>query len=89
MAGCQRRRATLRSESGPDCEDGGCPVSNVDRPYWRKSSRSSPNGGNCVEVAHSLGGVVLVRDSKDKTGPVLTFEPTAWRAFIEMTRNVA
>ncbi|MGW0501576.1 DUF397 domain-containing protein [Micromonospora sp. NPDC003241] len=49
---------------------------------WRKSSRSSANGGDCVEVADNLPGVVGVRDSKDPTGPALTFGPTAWRTFI-------
>jgi hypothetical protein len=48
---------------------------------WRKSSRSSGNAGNCVEVAANLPGVVAVRDSKDPTGPALTFTPAAWRAF--------
>ncbi|MDW5329864.1 DUF397 domain-containing protein [Plantactinospora sp. KLBMP9567] len=55
---------------------------------WRKSTRSSPNGGNCVEVARNLPGIVAVRDSKDVTGPVLAFAPTAWRAFVgEVTRR--
>ncbi|MFF0313058.1 DUF397 domain-containing protein [Micromonospora sp. NPDC005252] len=49
---------------------------------WRKSSRSSGNGGNCVEVADNLPGVVRVRDSKDPSGPALAFAPTAWRAFV-------
>ncbi|MGK5519997.1 DUF397 domain-containing protein [Micromonospora sp. URMC 107] len=49
---------------------------------WRKSTRSSSNGGNCVEVADNLPGVVAVRDSKDPTGPALTFSPVAWRAFV-------
>ncbi|WFE51301.1 DUF397 domain-containing protein [Micromonospora sp. WMMD1155] len=49
---------------------------------WRKSSRSSGNGGNCVEVADNLPGVVGVRDSKDPAGPALTFTSTAWRAFV-------
>jgi hypothetical protein len=40
------------------------------------------NGGSCVEVADNLPGRVLVRDSKDRTGPTLTFDPTAWRTFI-------
>jgi hypothetical protein len=30
---------------------------------WRKSSYSGGNGGNCVEVAGNLRGVVAVRDS--------------------------
>jgi hypothetical protein len=36
---------------------------------WRKSSFSSSNGGNCVEVAPALGAI---RDSKNPSGPVLT-----------------
>ncbi|GIG91271.1 DUF397 domain-containing protein [Plantactinospora endophytica] len=52
---------------------------------WRKSTRSGNNGGNCVEVASNLPGVVGVRDSKDRQGPVLAFAPDAWRAFV---RNV-
>lgn len=48
---------------------------------WRKSRRSGSSGGNCVEVADNLPGVVGVRDSKDPAGPALTFGPTAWRAF--------
>ncbi|MEU4715254.1 DUF397 domain-containing protein [Micromonospora purpureochromogenes] len=49
---------------------------------WRKSSRSSGNGGACVEVADNLPGIVCVRDSKDPTGPALVFAPAAWRAFV-------
>ncbi|WP_446211792.1 DUF397 domain-containing protein [Micromonospora sp. IBSANI012] len=49
---------------------------------WRKSSRSSGNGGNCIEVADNLAGIVGVRDSKDPTGPALAFAPAAWRAFV-------
>ena len=36
---------------------------------WRTSSRSS-NGESCVQLAVSSGGV-LVRDSKNPTGPML------------------
>lgn len=49
---------------------------------WRKSRRSGPNGGGCVEVADNLPGRVLVRDSKDQAGPSLTFAPAAWRSFL-------
>ncbi|MGC4748823.1 DUF397 domain-containing protein [Micromonospora sp. DT201] len=49
---------------------------------WRKSTRSSSNGGDCVEVADNLPDVVAVRDSKDPTGPALTFAPTTWRVFV-------
>jgi hypothetical protein len=49
-------------------------------PVWRKSSYSA-NGANCVEVAN-LPGVIAVRDSKDVTGPELTFTGQAWSAFV-------
>jgi hypothetical protein len=48
---------------------------------WRKSSYSSGNGGQCVEVARNLPGVVAVRDSKDPAGPKLAFTPAQWAAF--------
>ncbi|MEO3817760.1 DUF397 domain-containing protein [Plantactinospora sp. B24E8] len=54
---------------------------------WRTSTRSSSNGGDCVEVADNLPGRVLVRDSKDRTGGTLVFTPTAWRSFVSSTRQ--
>ncbi|MFI6265812.1 DUF397 domain-containing protein [Micromonospora sp. NPDC051006] len=53
---------------------------------WRKSTRSGTQG-ECVEVADNLTGVVGVRDSKDRGGPVLTFDPWAWRSFVEFARR--
>jgi len=49
---------------------------------WRKSTRSNSSGGDCVEVADNLPGLVAVRDSKDPTGPALTFGTGSWRAFV-------
>jgi hypothetical protein len=49
---------------------------------WRKSSYSNQKGGNCVEVASGIPGLVPVRDSKDP-GPLLTFTGAAWSAFTE------
>lgn len=37
---------------------------------WRTSTYSGSNGGECVEVA-ARGGHVLIRDSKNRQGPVL------------------
>ncbi|MET7821717.1 DUF397 domain-containing protein [Micromonospora zamorensis] len=54
----------------------------LNEPHWRTSTRSTDSGGNCVEVADNLPGVVLVRDSKDRSGPTLTFAPAAWRGFV-------
>lgn len=56
------------------------------RAVWRKSTRSG-NSGNCVEVADNLPGPVGVRDSKDRQGAVLTFEPAAWTAFVGFVKQ--
>ncbi len=48
---------------------------------WRKSSYSTSNGGNCVEVARRLPSVVAVRDSKDPDGPALAFGSGDWQEF--------
>lgn len=45
------------------------------------SSSRSADTANCVEVADVDDGV-LVRDSKDVTGPVLAFSGDAWSAFL-------
>jgi len=52
------------------------------RAAWRKSSYSGNNGGNCVEVARNLPGVVALRDSKDPDGPHVAFTAEAWDTFI-------
>jgi Domain of unknown function (DUF397) len=49
---------------------------------WKKSSRSGNNGGQCVEVASDLPGIVAVRDSKNPSGPALTFAFHEWTAFL-------
>ncbi|NED49846.1 DUF397 domain-containing protein, partial [Micromonospora aurantiaca] len=47
---------------------------------WRISSHSGGGNNTCVEVALNVPGVVSVRDSEDRDGPVLVFGPSAWRA---------
>jgi Domain of unknown function (DUF397) len=53
---------------------------------WRKSSASGASANDCVEVAFVEDGV-LVRHSRNTTGPVLLFTPSEWRAFLTGTRN--
>jgi hypothetical protein len=53
---------------------------------WRKSSYSNQDGGNCVEVADNLPGIVPVRDSKNPDGPVIRFSPGAWSALIGVVK---
>ena len=46
---------------------------------WFTSSRSSSNA-QCVEVRFGMS--VGVRDSKDRSGPVLDVAGVAWRSFV-------
>lgn len=50
---------------------------------WFTSSFSTNNGA-CVECAY-LPAHVAVRDSKDRSGPVLFFTPAQWSAFVTTT----
>jgi len=54
---------------------------------WHKSTRSGANGGWCVEVADNLPSVVLVRDTKDRDGGTLQFNPTVWQAFVDFAKQ--
>jgi predicted secreted Zn-dependent protease len=51
---------------------------------WRKSTRSGA-AGHCVEIAN-VPSSVLVRDSKDVSGPVLAFGDADWTGFIDGVR---
>lgn len=52
---------------------------------WRKASRSSASGSDCVELAHAPGAIA-VRDSKNPDGPKLLLDRTTWR---ELTDRVS
>lgn len=52
---------------------------------WIKSSFSS-DGGQCVEVAPGLSGIVPVRDSKDPHGPALVFGTDAFSSFLSAVK---
>lgn len=56
------------AEDGPELE-------------WIKSSHSTNDGPDCVEVA-ATPGTVHVRDSKNTDGPRITFTPDTWTAFV-------
>ncbi|WP_234532890.1 DUF397 domain-containing protein [Streptomyces shenzhenensis] len=56
---------------------------------WFKSSYSSNDGPDCVEVAISpVTTTVHVRDSKDKAGARLAFGEVSWAAFVRGTGPV-
>jgi hypothetical protein len=48
---------------------------------WIKSSYSTDEGPDCVEVA-AMPERILVRDSKNPTGPRLSLSPDTWAAFV-------
>ncbi|WP_328637748.1 DUF397 domain-containing protein [Streptomyces canus] len=48
---------------------------------WAKSSYSSGEGGECVEVASWLC-VAHIRDSKDKARPMVSLTLDAWTDFV-------
>lgn len=53
---------------------------------WRKSSYSTANGGNCVEVGSDRDSV-LIRDTKDRgLGPVLRVTTAQFRDFLASVR---
>ncbi|MGW4755215.1 DUF397 domain-containing protein [Streptomyces chartreusis] len=49
----------------------------------RRWQHPSPDdGGECVEVADSLPGIIPVRDSKNPEGPALVFPTPVWALFV-------
>ncbi|WP_380280859.1 DUF397 domain-containing protein [Kitasatospora purpeofusca] len=69
-------KSSYSSNEGGECVEVG----------WHKSSHSSGDGGECVEVAETTSAV-LVRDSKDKSGPHLAFSPAAWQSFLDFAQS--
>ncbi|MFD9536027.1 MULTISPECIES: DUF397 domain-containing protein [unclassified Streptomyces] len=57
----------------------------TDSPRWFKSSYSN-NGGNCVEVA-TARGEVLIRDSKDPSGPRLSFTGEVFGDLVDLVKR--
>nr|WP_067506208.1 DUF397 domain-containing protein [Actinoplanes sp. TFC3] len=54
-------------------------------PVWRKSTKSGSE--SCVEVAVSAPESVLIRDSKNPHGAVLTFDVVVFRQFIDFVKE--
>jgi hypothetical protein len=62
-------------------------VEDVTELRWHKSSYSGNGGGDCVEVASNRPGIVLVRDSKDREGPLLAFDGQEWSSFLRGVKD--
>ncbi|WP_329050138.1 DUF397 domain-containing protein [Streptomyces violaceus] len=52
---------------------------------WRKSSYSSDQGGQCLEIAETPPTTVAIRDSKTPAGPILTLDPATFATFVNWT----
>ena len=65
----------------------GMPAADLPEVTWRKSRRSGPQGGNCVEVANLPDGRVAVRNSRHPAGPALVFTSAEWVAFVSCGFN--
>ncbi|MCS0602286.1 DUF397 domain-containing protein [Streptomyces sp. LP11] len=58
------------------------PTGNGSALEWFKSSYSTNDGPDCVEVAFAPEQTIHVRDSKHAQGPQLAFGPQQWAAFL-------
>ena len=79
--GGYRWRKSSHSTNGAECIE-------VGQAPWRKSIYSGNGGTDCVEVgAPVTADGVLVRDTKDRGGPMLRFSPAAWPSFAARVRH--
>jgi hypothetical protein len=71
------RKSSYSANGGVQCVEVGA---------WRKSSHSGNGGAQCVEVGGAMTGV-LVRDTTDRAGAVLTIPVVAWRTLLTQIRR--
>jgi hypothetical protein len=81
--GIQWRKSSYSGDQGGECVE--CaPLGPL---AWRKSTYSGDQGGDCLEIAETPHTTLAVRDSKNPTGPHLTFAPATFTTFVDWTRN--
>ena len=61
------------------------PTPDLSHAHWRKSSRTE-GANNCVELAR-VPGAAAVRDSKNRTGPLLTFTVAELDRFLATVKD--
>jgi hypothetical protein len=74
--GADWRKSTYSGANGANCVEVGT---------WRKSTYSGANAASCVEVGTATTGVV-VRDTTNRAGAVLTIPASAWRVLLAEVR---
>ena len=62
------------------------PPADLPAATWRKSTRSSGGGSNCVEVAR-LPSHIAIRDSKNPQGAALIITPATFRELTDGIRR--
>jgi hypothetical protein len=77
MNGAPWRKSSYSSGSGTNC---------VGVATWRKASYSGGSGTNCVEAGVAEAGRVLVRDTTDRDGAMLTIPADACVRFTDSLR---
>ncbi|MGP3979688.1 DUF397 domain-containing protein [Streptomyces sp. KR80] len=82
LTGVQWRKSSYSGDTGGECIE----CAPLGGAQWRKSSYSGDTGGDCVEIAPAPHAVAI-RDSKNPDGPVLTFTPAAFAAFVDAAAN--
>lgn len=59
----------------------------LSKAVWRKSNKSTENGGNCVELT-SVSGMIAIRDSKDPNGPKFTMNHKDFQRLTVTLKNL-
>ncbi|MBD2897804.1 hypothetical protein amrb99_67680 [Actinomadura sp. RB99] len=59
----------------------------LSKAVWRKASRSTAQGDNCVEVT-GVPNIVALRDSKDPSGPKIIVSRSDFRHLAETLKNI-
>jgi hypothetical protein len=81
LAPSRWRKSSYSGNEGADCVE----LAALTAAEWRKSSHSGNTGADCVELA-ATPTARAVRDSKNTTGPALTFDATAFGVFLTNLR---
>ena len=79
------RRSGLAGDGRADVPEPAAEAGREELFAWFVISEASAQG-NCVEVADQAGRV-LVRDTKDRTGPMLSLSVDAWRMFADQMKD--